>query len=38
MASIRSRKKKGGSIAYYAEILIRCKGEALHREGRTFQK
>jgi len=38
MASIRSRKKKDGSIAYYAEILIRRKGEILHREGRTFQR
>ncbi|MBE0470705.1 MAG: hypothetical protein IBX55_14500 [Methyloprofundus sp.] len=25
-------------MTYYAEILIRRKGEVLHREGRTFQR
>jgi integrase len=38
MASIRKRKKKDGTITYYAEIVIKRKGEILHREGRTFLK
>lgn len=38
MASIRKRKKKDGSISYYAEIVIKRNGEILHREGRTFLK
>jgi len=32
------KEKKDGSISYYAEIVIRRKGEILHREGRTFLK
>jgi integrase len=38
MASIRKRRKKDGTLTYYAEIVIKRKGVILHREGRTFLK
>jgi integrase len=38
MASIRKRRKTDGTLTYYAEIVIKRKGEIVHREGRTFLK
>lgn len=36
MASIRRRKRADGSFAYRAEIIIKQKGEIVHRESETF--
>ena len=36
MATIRTRKRKDGSLAYLAEVRIKRDGELVHRESRTF--
>jgi len=38
MATITKRKKKGGSVAYTAQIRIMRDGERVHSEARTFPK
>ena len=36
MATIRTRKRRDGSLAYLSEVRIKRDGEIVHRESRTF--
>lgn len=38
MGSIKERQRKDGSTAYLAQIIIKRKGHAPHREARTFNR
>lgn len=38
MATIRTRKRSDGSVAFLAEIRIKRDGELIHRESRTFDR
>jgi len=38
MATIRTRQRKDGSLAYLAEVRIKRDGEFVHRESRTFDR
>jgi integrase len=38
MATIRTRQRKDGSLAYLSEVRIKRDGEIIHRESRTFDR
>jgi hypothetical protein len=38
MGTIIPRKRRDGSTAYQAQLLIKRAGKILHREGRTFDR
>jgi hypothetical protein len=38
MATIRTRQRSDGSVAFLAEIRIKRDGELVHRESRTFDR
>jgi len=38
MATIRTRKRKDGSLAYLSEVRIKRDGEIIHRESKTFDR
>ncbi len=38
MGTVTPRKRKDGSIAYQAQLLIKRGGKTVHREGRTFDR
>ena len=38
MGTIVPRKRKGGSIGYTAQILLKKSGEIIHREAKTFDR
>lgn len=38
MGSIAERKRKDGSIAYLAQIVIKRSGRIVHRENKTFDR
>ncbi|MEE4377405.1 MAG: hypothetical protein V2J55_07820 [Candidatus Competibacteraceae bacterium] len=38
MASITSRRRKGGSIGYTAQVRIRRNGKLVHQEAQTFYR
>lgn len=38
MATIRTRQRKDGSLAYLSEVRVKRDGEIVHRESRTFER
>jgi len=38
MATIRTRQRKDGSLAYLSEVRVKRDGEIIHRESRTFDR
>lgn len=38
MATIRTRRRKDGSLAYLSEVRIKRDGEIIHRESKTFDR
>lgn len=38
MATIRTRQRKDGSLAYLTEVRVKRDGEIVHRESRTFDR
>ena len=38
MATIRTRQRKDGSLAYLGEVRVKRGGEIVHRESRTFDR
>ena len=38
MATIRTRQRKNGSLAYLSEVRVKRDGKIVHRESRTFDR
>ena len=38
MATIRTRQRKDGSLAYLSEVRVKRDGEIVHRESRAFDR
>jgi len=38
MATIRTRQRKDGSLAYLSEVRVKRDGQIVHRESRTFDR
>ena len=38
MATIRTRQRRGGTLAYLSEVRIKRDGEIIHRESKTFDR
>jgi hypothetical protein len=38
MATIRTRERRDGSVAFLSEVRIKRYGETVHRESRTFDR
>ncbi len=38
MATIKTRQRKDGSLAYLSEVRVKRDGEIVHRESRTFDR
>lgn len=38
MATIRQRKRRDGTVGWFAEVRIKRDGAIIHREARTFDR